>query len=298
MAKGNVRRCSSGDGIPVTSNTDNAQRRIIVLEAELKAKDFVIAKLEDQVAKFKKAIEQQASTLFVGFNDCLKLKEGEIAQLANVISDLKKKISRLEVQIEAKVGCTVRGSPHADVRGDDSDSFAFADEKNKEKVIHDVTQNAVGQFSFGSEAMGVVDVVGGANVVAKKCANGDVDVPDLQPVGGLSDEVRIETSLQNSFVRNIKGKMRREKKLPEFEYRMLRGRLRKVDSNDGQRVVGDDAPNCDIMLCDDVVNVDGIGKHEKKRSGFGLNNHLSVWKLVNETVKCKLSNAYNRDGDE
>ncbi|KAI8008376.1 AFG1-like ATPase [Camellia lanceoleosa] len=79
---------------------------------------------------------------------------------------------------------------------------------------------------------------------------------------------------------------------------MLRGRLRKVDSNDGQRVAVDDAPNCDIMLCDDVIDIDGIGEHEKKRSGFGLNNRLAVWKLVNETVKRKLSNAYDRDGDK
>ena len=52
------------------------------------------------------------------------------------------------------------------------------------------------------------------------------------------------------------------------------------------------------MLCDEGIDIDGNGEHEKKRSGFGVNNRLAVWKLVNEEVKRKLSNAYDRDGDE
>ncbi|KAI7997069.1 Receptor-like protein 6 [Camellia lanceoleosa] len=262
MTEGNVRCRQNGDGAPVDSTNECTQRRIIVLEAEQKAKDFLIAKLEEQVAKLTKALEQQASNLFVGFNDCLKVKEDEIARLTNVVNDLRKTITGLEVQIGANVGCTTAGSPHANAGGNDSDSFAFVDEKNAEEVIHDVTQNAVGKLSGSSEANRAADVVRVGHVV-----------------GGLQDEVLLGSSLQNSFVWNIKGKIRRERKLPEYEYPMLRGQLRKVGTHDRQCVAGDVGGNYEIMLCDEVIRIDGIGEQEKKRAVVwtGRNGDIFVY---------------------
>ncbi|KAI8027497.1 hypothetical protein LOK49_LG02G00955 [Camellia lanceoleosa] len=96
---------------------------------------------------------------------------------------------------------------------------------------------------------------------------------DLQMVVGKKAEAPVGFALQNSFVKKIKENVRRERKLPEFEYPMLRGRLRRVDGSE-------------------------VDEHDKKRSGYGLNNRFAVWKLVKDDVKCKISTAYERDGDE
>ncbi|KAI8030375.1 hypothetical protein LOK49_LG01G04136 [Camellia lanceoleosa] len=232
----------------VTATLEDAHRTIFVLQSENKSKDFVIAKLEEQVSKLTSALEQQASNMFVGFNSCLKVKDDEIARMA--------------------------GARRADAK-DETDSFAFVDAKNVKELIHDVTQMAVGRDSV--ETRNRMDI-GSTREKAIKASVG--------------------SALQNSFVKKIKEKVRQERKLPEFEYPMVRGHLCRVDESEGQRVVSDGGINFNIDLCDEVEVVNEVDGHNKKRSGYGLNNRFAIWKLVKEGVKHKISTTYERDGDE
>lgn len=121
---------------------------------------------------------------------------------------------------------------------------------------------------------------------------------ELQMVEGRSSEVSVGSALQNSFVKKIKENVRRERKLLEFEYLILRGRLRRVDRSEGQSAVSDGGINFNIDLCDEVEVVNKVDGHNKKMSGYGLNNRFAVWKLVKEDVKRKISTSYERDEDE
>ncbi|GMP30574.1 hypothetical protein CsSME_00005181 [Camellia sinensis var. sinensis] len=84
------------DETSVPATLKDAHRTIFVLQSENKIKDFVIAKLEEQVSKLTSALQQQASNMFVGFNSCLKVKDDEIACMTGVISDLRSTITGLE----------------------------------------------------------------------------------------------------------------------------------------------------------------------------------------------------------
>ncbi|CAL5420667.1 unnamed protein product [Camellia sinensis] len=103
-------------------------------------------------------------------------------------------------------------------------------------------------------------------------------------VGGNAANASVGSALQNSFVKKIKEKVRRERKLPEFEYPMLQRRLRRVVLT--------------LILCDEVEVVNEVDEHNKKRLGYGLNNRFAVWKLVKKDVKRKISTMYEQDGDD
>ncbi|KAI8021136.1 Protein MAINTENANCE OF MERISTEMS [Camellia lanceoleosa] len=81
--EGRVSFMTNSNGPSVVATLENAHRTIFVLQSENKSKDFVIAKLEEQVSKITSALEQQASNLFVGFNSCLKVKDDEITRMAD-----------------------------------------------------------------------------------------------------------------------------------------------------------------------------------------------------------------------
>ncbi|KAI7991085.1 hypothetical protein LOK49_LG12G01644 [Camellia lanceoleosa] len=79
---------------------------------------------------------------------------------------------------------------------------------------------------------------------------------------------------------------------------MLRGRLRRVDRSEGQHAVSEGVINFNIDLCEEVEVVNEVDEHDKKRSGYRLNNRFAMWKLVKDDMKRKISTAYERDGDD
>ncbi|KAI7994884.1 hypothetical protein LOK49_LG11G00067 [Camellia lanceoleosa] len=47
----------------------------------------------------------------------------------------------------------------------------------------------------------------------------------------------------------------------------------------------------------DVIDVDDVDVHRKKKSGFDINDRHAVWKMMTAAEKKKITDAYNRDGD-
>ncbi|KAI7992159.1 hypothetical protein LOK49_LG12G01098 [Camellia lanceoleosa] len=137
--EGGVRFLTNSDGPSVPDTIQNAQRNFFALESENKSKDFVIAKLKEQVSKLTIELEQQASNMLVGFNGWLKVKEDEIARMTSVISGQRSTITRLEEKLTlSDVNPSGEGACRANTEGE-TDLFAFGYVENAEEIIHDVT---------------------------------------------------------------------------------------------------------------------------------------------------------------
>ncbi|KAL7197569.1 hypothetical protein ACSBR2_020163 [Camellia fascicularis] len=77
--------------------------------------------------------------------------------------------------------------------------------------------------------------------------------------------------MQNSLVRNIKSKVRKERKFPEYEYPF-------VDMCDGMIGIGNEnvRGNENCVTGNVVIDVEAVVLPWKKWSGFGINNRLGV----------------------
>ncbi|KAI8008469.1 hypothetical protein LOK49_LG07G00678 [Camellia lanceoleosa] len=131
------------------------------------------------------------------------------------------------------------------------------------------------------------DVVDSVGEQRGRCAGSflKVDLCDM-------DDGLIVSRRQTSFVRNIKNKVRQEKKLPNFEYPILNGRNKKSVTDAGVVVRSDDFASNSGIIDVDVVVVKG-----SKWSGFDINNRLGVWKMMTVEEKSKIKQGYDRHGD-
>ncbi|GMQ05629.1 hypothetical protein CsSME_00050582 [Camellia sinensis var. sinensis] len=115
---------------------------------------------------------------------------------------------------------------------------------------------------------------------------------DVDLMAGINQNTRT-TALQNSLVRNIKKKNRKEHKLPEYEYPLVLGRQMKP-SDSGVVNEGE----CDIKqeIEDEIIEVDNIADPDKTFSRFDLTNRLLIWKLLSTQEKDKFKEAYEKWG--
>ncbi|GMP78483.1 hypothetical protein CsSME_00034403 [Camellia sinensis var. sinensis] len=98
--------------------------------------------------------------------------------------------------------------------------------------------------------------------------------------------------VQNSLVRNIKCKVRKDRKLADYEYPLLGVRDRRMGL-ESDNVGGDN----DCVNGNTVIDVDAVEVAGKKWSGFDINNWLEVWKMMTFKEKTKIKKAYDRNGD-
>ncbi|CAL5335936.1 unnamed protein product [Camellia sinensis] len=96
----------------------------------------------------------------------------------------------------------------------------------------------------------------------------------------------------NSLVCNIKGKVRKERKLADYEYPLLGVRDRRMGSKNDN--VGGEK-NC--VSGNAVIDVDAVEVAEEKWSGFDINNRLGVWKMMTFEEKTKIKQVYDHNGD-
>ncbi|KAL7213698.1 hypothetical protein ACSBR2_016261 [Camellia fascicularis] len=84
---------------------------------------------------------------------------------------------------------------------------------------------------------------------------------------GLTSDVECVAGLGyvNSYVRKIKNKVRRERKMPEFDYPLLGGRTKKTVGNNCDGV--DDSKR-DVHNA--IIDIDAMVLSKKKWSGFDL----------------------------
>ncbi|KAI8017488.1 hypothetical protein LOK49_LG04G03182 [Camellia lanceoleosa] len=101
----------------------------------------------------------------------------------------------------------------------------------------------------------------------------------------------------NSFVRNIKGKVRKNLKLSGYEYPELRRRGRMMSNEVSLSKRGGVGYSVNVMQHEGVVDAENVGDAKKIFSGFGITNRNTVWKMMSEREKDVIRTAYERYGD-
>ncbi|KAI7997855.1 hypothetical protein LOK49_LG10G02439 [Camellia lanceoleosa] len=247
------------------SKVNESSSAIAILELENKRKDEMIALLEEEVAGLKKKLEKIANCKEVYWFLRI-LADCDVHVVTQAFHDVE--VRRNSVG-GSDVGVRVGG-----------------------QVVHNVSpiRAHIGGAYMCNEAVGLnagcelVDSDGGHY---GRTSAGIVNV-DLSDV----DEGVIVFGVQTSFVRNIKNKVRQERKLPDFEYPILHGRNKKSVTDSCVVVRNDDCVKNDGVIDVDVVVVTG-----NKWSGFDINNRLGVWKMMIVEKKCKIKQGYDRHSD-
>ncbi|KAF5943758.1 hypothetical protein HYC85_017835 [Camellia sinensis] len=218
------------------------------------AKKFV-ANLMDEVAMLKWKNEMQAVNLVEGFESIFKVKDKEIKKLSEENTKLKRTVACLEEQLANQAVHNVTQRYNGFIseavgemvpERDDGRGLQGVGSDGK-SVCSDVMVNASPlSYLHGFRCSGETDVNAGVGQV------GEHEVVVISLVigdGGALDDG------MNSFVHNIKEKVRKNLKLPEFEYPEVRLRHRKV-GNKGESARDDIVGRgLDRVECDDVIDV-------------------------------------------
>ncbi|GMP51269.1 hypothetical protein CsSME_00017560 [Camellia sinensis var. sinensis] len=220
------------------------------------------------------------------------MKDDELSKLKNENEELRKRVLVLEDQLEDRdvhvvtqrfrEGVDIGSSGGVNVGNDGCDGVMFCDVS----PLRMLPQHG----RSGHE--GVVDSMA-------ECRPGMLhghygSSSSATEVEGLTSDVECVVGLGyvNSYVRKIKNKVRRKRKMPEFDYPLLGGRTKKIVGNNCDGV---DESKCDVHNA--IIDVDTVVLLEKKWSGFDLNNRLGVWKMVTMDKKARITKAYERHGD-
>ncbi|KAI8017318.1 hypothetical protein LOK49_LG04G00399 [Camellia lanceoleosa] len=131
----------------------------------------------------------------------------------------------------------------------------------------------------------------------------DTHVTQMNDLGQMASDVDLMAdvnqntgtiALQNSLVRNIKKKNRKEHKLPEYEYPPVLGRqIKPSDSG----VVNEGECDSKQEMEDKIIEVDNVADPDSTFTRFDLTNRLPIWKLLSTQEKGKLEEAYEKGGD-
>ncbi|KAI7995225.1 Protein NPG1 [Camellia lanceoleosa] len=253
----------------------------------------IVMELKEEVERLKKKIEMQSINLVQGFESIFKVKDEECKKLVAENAELKRNLAALEEQIA-------------------------------EQAVHNVTQHFAGVNVTNSrvDEYGIGDTVEGDNG-QEKCSivEGGILV-DASPVAYVplvesnemhvpiqaddSDVVVVSPMLTegcsvvdgvNSFVRNIKGKVRKNLKLSGYEYPELRRRGRMMNNEVSLSKHGGVGCSVNVMQHEGVVDVENVGDAKKFFSSFGITNRNTVWKMMSKREKDVIRTAYERCGD-
>ncbi|KAI7981813.1 hypothetical protein LOK49_Contig12G00016 [Camellia lanceoleosa] len=274
------------------SRVDEYINAIAILELENKRKDGMIALLEGEVDGLKRKLESQARNIVGCFECVLGIKNDEVEKLKKENIELRRSLLVLEDQIaDRDVHVVTQAFRDVQVRRDgcrgNDDGV-----KGGGEIVYNVSPIRAGLSPkyVCTEAVGPstgCDVVDSVGEQRGRCAGSNmiVDLCDM-------DDGLIMTGGQTSFVRNIKNKVRQEKKLPDFEYPLLNGRNKKSVADAGVVVRSDD-----VVTNSGIIDVDAVVVKGSKWSGFDINNRLGVWKMMTVEEKCKIKQGYDRHGD-
>ncbi|KAI8020286.1 hypothetical protein LOK49_LG04G03587 [Camellia lanceoleosa] len=274
------------------SRVDEYVNAIAILELENKRKDVMIALLEGEVDGLKRKLEAQAINIVGGFECVLGIKNDEVEKLKKENIELRRSLLVLEDQIaDRDVHVVTQAFRDVQVR---RDGCGGNDEGVKVggEIVYNVSPIRAGLSPkyVCTEAVGPsigCDVVDSVGEQRGRCAGSilKVDLCDM-------DDGLIVSGGQTSFVRNIKNKVRQEKKLPDFEYLILNGRNKKSVTDAGVVVRSDD-----FVTNSGIIDVDAVIVKGSKWFGFDINNRLGVWKMMMVEEKCKIKQGYDRHGD-
>ncbi|KAI7984783.1 hypothetical protein LOK49_LG14G02035 [Camellia lanceoleosa] len=260
------------------------------LELRNKANEETISKLENEVVSLKSKMEMQAVNIVGGFGCVVKVKDDEIRKLENENKGLWQTISMLIDQLADQQVHTVTQAYRKNTPLDCRDVGASHCEGGSGfdvTVVHDVTPIRVGVNAGVSVENVTVHTVFDSSPVPKRSV-GDVNLTDFE-VGLFLNKGE---GVRNSFVRNLKNKVRKELRLKDYEYQVVGDQEKKAVTHGCKCVVMGKS-----IVKDTVVDVDTVGVAASKWSGFELNNRFGVWKMLTFDEKEKIMKAYERNGD-
>ncbi|CAL5339426.1 unnamed protein product [Camellia sinensis] len=269
----------------VESKLEEALTAITTLQLQNKNKDNMISRLEEEITKLKSKSDLQAVNIVGGFGCVLKMKDEELEKLRKENGEMQVKISLLEDQLEDRDVHVV--------------TQAFRDAGDKQVT----GGSGTGCSGYGGSFLCDVSPLRAVNDCAWQAGNeaNEVEVHDPMDVQQCDAEVEVLPYVGegvprlgglNSLVRNIKGKVRKERKLADYEYPLLGVRDRRMGSESGN--VGGEK-HC--VSGNAVIDMDAVEVGGKKWSGFDINNRLGVWKMMTFEEKTKIKQAYDRNGD-
>ncbi|KAI8006346.1 hypothetical protein LOK49_LG07G02338 [Camellia lanceoleosa] len=266
-----VKRIGDGKG-----ELETALAELYALRAECRVKDGMIAELQAEVDQLRRMKEKQAVDIVGGFTLVFKVKKDQMKKVVEENVELRRTIGVLEEQLAEQDVHNVTQAFRMVVDGD----IDMA-EGNGVGSMEGATLDSVGQrgnylLKKSGNFWGIDEKTGG--VVVKVSGHGS----DVVEVAGCVRRRQPVKGVESSFVRNLKGKVRKEVMKPDFDY----GGVGKIMVGCGK-----------VVDAGRSVDVDACAVRRRVWSGFDLNNRLGVWKLMTAVEKEKIRNAYDRDGD-
>ncbi|KAI8006065.1 hypothetical protein LOK49_LG07G00161 [Camellia lanceoleosa] len=281
-AKSNDRRAR---GASISEEYQRALLDIGVLKIELQRKNDVIFALRTELATMRAAYEEKCAKLKHEITVNNKQKECDIERMKQQLDELNEKNTKLVEQLE-------------------------------EYAVHEYTQAAAGvqekkqtneeMYHCEANVLAIIPLSTSfpSDVNEKTELQGvDTHVTQMNDIGQIPSDVDLmadgnqntgTTALQNSLVRNIKKKNRKEHKLPEYEYPPVLGRqIKPSDSG----VVKEGECDSKQEMEDEIIEVDNVADPDSTFTRFDLTNRLPIWKLLSTQEKGKLKEAYEKGGD-
>ncbi|KAI8020250.1 Protein IMPAIRED IN BABA-INDUCED STERILITY 1 [Camellia lanceoleosa] len=277
-----------GDG---KEELETALAELYALRTKCRLKDGMIAELQAEVDQLRRMKEKQAVDIVGGFTLVFKVKEDEIKKVVEENVELRKTIGVLEEQLAKQDVHNVTQAFHKVANGD-IDTGEGNDVGRKEGVTLDSVGQRGNNVLKKGDNCGVVDEMT-SGVEVEVSGNGS----DVVEVARCVTRRQPMEGVESSFVRNLKGKVSKELLKPDFEYggvgKMMVGCGKVVDS----KVVDVLRTGVRSGNAGWSIDVDACAVRSREWSGFDLNNHLGVWKLMTAVEKGKIRNAYDKDGD-
>ncbi|KAI8031075.1 hypothetical protein LOK49_LG01G00645 [Camellia lanceoleosa] len=222
----------------------------------------MISLLEEEINKLKSKSDLQAVNIVGGFGCVLKMKDEELEKLRKENGEMQKKISLLEDQLEDRDVHVV--------------TQAFRDAGNKQGA----GGSGTGCSGYAESFLCDVSPLRAVNDCAWQAGSepNEVEVHDPMDVQQCDTEVEVLPYVSegvprlgglNSLVRNIKGKVRKERKLADYEYPLLGVRHRRMGSESGnvggeKKCVSGNA----VIDVDAVEVIDAYLSHGKPITGL------------------------------
>ncbi|KAI8031341.1 hypothetical protein LOK49_LG01G02487 [Camellia lanceoleosa] len=255
------------DGNCKDRNTDmdlnQAIKMITNLELQISIKDNEILKLETEVDKLRRLNEMQTLHLVGGFESIFKVHDGELEKLVAENAELRKTIFGLEEQLANQEVHNVTQT-FRDVTVVDGNAINEVGEAMQIAKRLDDSPCEGGNVVVSNEVGRNVTVVGQDAYLDTGEAVVDALVTEVVVISPIMAKSGRVIEGPTSFFHNIKSRVKKELKLPNFEYPVVRGWR-------------------------------GKGLVE---SGLGIwLNRLAVWKMLTADGKKRIIDAYDCDGD-
>ncbi|KAI8007783.1 hypothetical protein LOK49_LG07G03075 [Camellia lanceoleosa] len=242
-AKSNDRRAR---GASISEEYQRALFDIGVLKIELQRKNDVIFALQTELATMRAAYEEKCAKLKHEITVNNKQKECDIERMKQQLDELNEKNTKLVKQLE---------------------EYAVLEYTQAAAGVQEKKQTNEEMYHCEANVLAIIPLSTSfpSDVNEKTELQGvDTHVTQMKDIGQMASDVDLmadgnqntgTTALQNSLVRNIKKKNRKEHKLPEYEYPPVLGRqIKPSDSG----VVNEGECDSKQEMEDEIIEVNNV----------------------------------------